>query len=161
MTKPYNVLFLCKHNASRSLMAEAILNKIGGGRFVAYNAGVEPSATAHPFTLDVLAEEGFDIKDLAPKSVDDFLKADSPKIDLVIGLCNSLQQHADIDGRFPLTAHWHINDTDSVNADSEVEKDAFSQVMRQLSQRIHLLVNLPEEKLEHLARPQADASDIH
>ena len=155
MAKPYHVLFLCKHNASRSLMAEAILNKIGAERFVAYSAGVAPSAHAHPFTLDVLAEEGFDIRGLAPKSVSTFSQADAPKIDLVIGLCHSIQQHADIDGKFPLTAHWHINDTDSVNADSPEEKAAFSQVMRQLSQRIHLLVNLPNEKIDHLAHAQS------
>ena len=155
MTQPYNVLFLCKHNASRSLMAEAILNKIGGDRFVAYSAGVEPSPSAHPFTLEVLKQEGYDVASLAPKSVNQFLQDNAPKIDLVIGLCNSLQQHADIDGKFPLTAHWHINDTDSVNADSPEEKAAFSQVMRQLSQRIHLLVNLPNEKIDHLAHAQS------
>lgn len=161
MTQPYNVLFLCKHNASRSLMAEAILNKIGGDRFVAYSAGVEPSASAHPFTLEVLKQEGYDITSLAPKSVNQFLQHNAPKIDLVIGLCNSLQQHADIDGKFPLTAHWHINDTDSVSAHSEVEKAAFSQVLRQLSQRIHLLTNLPEDKIEHLAHPPTDASNTY
>lgn len=161
MTKPYNVLFLCKHNASRSLMAEAILNKIGGDRFVAYSAGIEPSPSAHPFTLAVLKEEGFDITGLTPKSVNQFLQSDSPNIDLVIGLCNSLQQHADIDGKFPLTAHWHINDTDSVTATSEVEKAAFSQVLRQLSQRIHLLVNLPEQKLDHLAHATDSHADMN
>lgn len=161
MTQPYNVLFLCKHNASRSLMAEAILNKIGSDRFVAYSAGVEPSPSAHPFTLEVLKQEGYDVASLAPKSVNQFLQDSAPKIDLVIGLCSSLQQHADIDGKFPLTAHWHINDTDSVSADSEVEKAAFSQVLRQLSQRIHLLTNLPEDKIEHLAHPPTDASNTY
>lgn len=151
MSQPYNVLFLCKHNASRSLMAEAILNKIGAGKFIAYSAGIEPSTTAHPYTLEILREEGFDVANLHPKSVQEFLGDNAPKIDMVIGLCSSLQEDSDIDGLFPMTAHWHINDSDSVSADSEVEKQAFSQVVRQLSQRIHLLVNLPETKIEHLA----------
>lgn len=159
MSQPYTVLFLCKHNASRSLMAEAILNKVGAGQFVAYSAGLEPSATAHPYTLEVLKEEGFDISGLQPKSVQQFLgdttQADTLKIDMVIGLCNSVQEDSDIDGLFPMTAHWHISDTDSVSADSEVEKSAFSQVLRQLSQRIHLLANLPEDKIEQLAHPEA------
>lgn len=154
MSDVYRVLFLCKHNASRSLMAEAILNKIGHGRFEAYSAGLVPSDNAHPYTLEVLGDEGFDTQALAPKSVQDFLKADAPKIDMVIGLCNSVEEDTEIDGWFPMTAHWHISDTDSVAADSEVEKSAFSQVLRQLSQRIHLLANLPEEKLEHLARAE-------
>ena len=152
MTQPYNVLFLCKHNASRSLMAEAILNKIGGDRFVAYSAGVEPSPSAHPFTLEVLKQEGYDVTGLALKSVNQFLQDSAPKIDLVIGLCNSLQQHADIDGKFPLTAHWHINDTDSVDSTSDTDKETFKQVFLQLAQRLHLLIDLPNEKIEHLAQ---------
>lgn len=151
MSQPYHVLFLCKHNASRSLMAEAILNKVGNGKFHAYSAGTEPSDTAHPYTLEVLREEGFDVANLQPKSVQDFLEENAPKIDMVIGLCSSLQEDSDIDGLFPMTAHWHISDTDSVHADSKVEKAEFSQVLRQLSQRLHLLVNLPETKIEHLA----------
>lgn len=153
MSQPYHVLFLCKHNASRSLMAEAILNKVGNGKFHAYSAGTEPSDTAHPYTLEVLREEGFDTANLKPKAVQDVLKQ-QPKFDIVIGLCNSLQQDDELDseiaGQFPVVAHWHINDSDSVSADSEAEKQAFSQVLRQLSQRLHLLVNLPEAKLEHL-----------
>ena len=154
MSKVYHVLFLCKHNASRSMIAEAILNQVGQGRFVAYSAGTEPSAQAHRYTLGVLNEEGFDTSSLKPKSVQQFLTADAPKMDMVIGLCNSLQEDSQLDaqiaGRFSMTAHWHISDTDSVSADSKVEKSAFSQVLRQLSQRIHLLVNLSDEKLEHL-----------
>lgn len=154
MPQTYHVLFLCKHNASRSLMAQAILNKIGQGRFVAYSAGIEPSDTAHPYTLEVLQDEGFDVSNLEPKSVQEFLQPDAPKIDMVIGLCSSLQEDSEIDGLFPMTAHWHIADTDSVSGDSTVEKEKFSQVMRQLSQRIHLFANLPDEKIEHLAHPQ-------
>lgn len=150
MTQPIHVLFLCKHNASRSLMAEAILNKVGASRFIAHSAGLEPSVNAHPYTLAVLQEEGFDISGLQPKSVQDLLQH-QPKIDMVIGLCNSVQEDSEIDGLFPMTAHWHISDTDSVSADSDMEKSAFSQVLRQLSQRIHLLANLPEEKIAHLA----------
>ncbi|MFW2178361.1 MULTISPECIES: arsenate reductase ArsC [unclassified Moraxella] len=153
MAEPYGVLFLCKHNASRSLMAEAILNKAGAGRFVAYSAGLEPSRHAHPYTLQVLEDEGFDVENLQPKSVQQFLGEDAPKIDMVIGLCQSVQEDSELDGLFPMTAHWHISDSDSVSADSEAEKEAFSHVLRQLSQRIHLLTSLPEAKLEHLAHP--------
>lgn len=154
MSGTHNVLFLCKHNASRSLMAEAILNKIGEGRFKAYSAGTHPSDVAHPYTLAVLANEGFDVAGLQPKPVSAFLDNDAPKIDMVIGLCNSLQEDTEIDGLFPMTAHWHINDSDSVSADSDADKQAFSQVMRQLSQRIHLFANLPEDKIEHLVHPE-------
>ena len=157
LREPYRVLFLCKHNASRSLMAEAILNKSRQERFQAYSAGLMPSAQPHQYTLEVLAEQGFDTTGLQPKSVQQFLQADAPKIDMVIGLCQSVQEDGEINGVFPMTAHWHINDTDSVSADNEVEKAAFSQVLRQLSQRIHLLTNLPEDKIEHLAHPSVDA----
>lgn len=148
---PYRVLFLCKHNASRSLMAEAILNKIGHGRFEAYSAGLAPSAAAHRYTLEVLADNGFETRALQPKSLQQFLQAGAPKIDMVIGLCRSVQEDGEIDGIFPVTAHWHINDTDSVDATSQTDKDAFKQVFLQLSQRLHLLINLPDDKIDSLA----------
>lgn len=148
----YRVLFLCKHNASRSLMAEAILNRIGQGRFQAYSAGLMPSAQPHQYTLEVLAEQGFDTTGLQPKSVQQFLQADAPKIDMVIGLCQSVQEDGEINGVFPMTAHWHINDTDSVDRTSDTDKETFKQVFLQLAQRLHLLIDLPNEKIEHLAQ---------
>lgn len=148
----YRVLFLCKHNASRSLMAEAILNRIGQGRFQAYSAGLMPSAQPHQYTLEVLAEQGFDTTGLHPKSVQQFLQADAPKIDMVIGLCQSVQEDGEINGVFPMTAHWHINDTDSVDSTSDTDKETFKQVFLQLAQRLHLLIDLPNEKIEHLAQ---------
>ena len=152
LREPYRVLFLCKHNASRSLMAEAILNRIGQGRFQAYSAGLMPSAQPHQYTLEVLAEQGFDTTGLQPKSVQQFLQADAPKIDMVIGLCQSVQEHGEINGVFPMTAHWHINDTDSVDSTSDTDKETFKQVFLQLAQRLHLLIDLPNEKIEHLAQ---------
>ena len=71
----------------------------------------------------------------------------------MIGLCNSLQQHGDIDGKFPLTAHWHINDTDSVSAHSKWKEPLLAKYCANSLQRIHLLTNLPEDKIEHLAHP--------
>lgn len=156
MSTVYHVLFLCKHNASRSLMAEAILNNVGQGRFLAYSAGTEPSKVAHPYMLEVLREEGFDTTNLRPKSIQNFLDSHAPKMNLVIGLCNSLQQDETLDiqmaNHFPMIAHWHINDSESISGDNEAQKAAFSQVMRQLSQRIHLFANLPNDKVRHLTQ---------
>jgi arsenate reductase len=152
LREPYRVLFLCKHNASRSLMAEAILNKSRQERFQAYSAGLMPSAQPHRYTLEVLAEQGFDTAGLQPKSVQQFLQPDAPKIDMVIGLCQSVQEDGEINGVFPMTAHWHINDTDSVDSTSDADKETFKQVFLQLAQRLHLLIDLPDEKIEHLVQ---------
>ena len=81
-----------------------------------------------------------------------FLQADAPKIDMVIGLCQSVQEDGEINGVFPMTAHWHINDTDSVDSTSDADKETFKQVFLQLAQRLHLLIDLPDEKIEHLVQ---------
>lgn len=149
MPEPYRVLFLCKHNAGRSLMAEAILNQLGARQFLAYSAGIEPSSHAHPYTISILTEAGYNTTNLYPKSIQQFMQSNAPKIDLVIGLCNTLPENSQINRFFSATIYWDLSNIDSVSADSKLEKSYFYQIQHQLNQRLKVFANIFNATLSH------------
>ena len=135
--KPYNVLFLCTGNSARSIIAEAILNKVGAGRFRAYSAGSQPKGQVHPQTLRLLNELGYDTSGLRSKSWDEFAFGDGPAFDTVITVCNNAAGEACpvIPGK-PAKVHWDIPDPAAVRGSPAEIEAAFRQAYDMLAERI-------------------------
>lgn len=152
---PLHVLFLCTHNAARSLLAEALLNHVGRGRFVAHSAGSQPRGEPHPLALRVLREAGIPTAGLASKSWDVFGTPDAPKMDLVITVCdNAAGETCPYWPGQPATAHWRYADPSAAEGDEAARLAAFHRTMIAIRQRLELLVNLPATALDRLVLQQ-------
>lgn len=153
---PLHVLFLCTHNSARSLLAEALLNHVGRGRFVAHSAGSQPRGEPHPLALRVLREAGIPTEGLASKSWDVFGTPEAPPMDLVITVCDNAAGEACPywPGR-PATAHWGYADPSAVEGDEAARLAAFHRTMIAIRQRLELLVNLPATALDRLVLQQS------
>lgn len=153
-TRPCNVLFLCTGNSARSVMAEALLNVLGAGRFRAYSAGSFPSGKVQPIAAELARAFGYD-EPLRSKSWDEFAQADSPRIDLVITVCdNAAGEVCPIWPGQPVTAHWGVPDPASVEGSEEERRRAFQSAWMMLRRRIDLLLALPLDKLDRIATQQ-------
>ena len=147
----YNVLFLCTGNSARSIIAEAILNRAGGGRFKAYSAGSQPKGTVNPRTLDLLRKFNYDVSTLRSKSWAEFARAGSPDLDFVFTVCdNDAGESCPLWPGQPITAHWGIPDPAAAQGSEAEIALAFKDAYRMLSRRIDLLLALPIEKLDRL-----------
>ncbi|TFI59799.1 arsenate reductase ArsC [Sphingomonas parva] len=146
----YNVLFLCTGNTSRSIIAEALLNKLGNGRFHAYSAGSSPKGHVHPMALEVLGSLGFPTDGVRSKSWDEFAPRTAPAMDFVFTVCdNAAGEVCPIWPGHPFTANWGIEDPAAV--EGEGQRDAFVQALHHLRSRIALFMALPIESLDALA----------
>ncbi|MGI9133039.1 MAG: arsenate reductase ArsC [Rhodoferax sp.] len=148
--KPLNVLFLCTHNSARSILAEALLNAMGNGRFKAYSAGSSPSDNQqpNPLGLSVLQKAGISTEGLHSKSWDVFATPDAPQMNLIITVCdNAAGEVCPIWPGHPATAHWGYPDPSEGDATDEAKFEAFRQTMHRMRLRLELLINLPAEKL--------------
>ena len=147
---PLNVLFLCTHNSARSILAEAVLNHIGGKRFRAFSAGSSPRENQQPnrLALQVLQQAGVATKDLRSKSWDVFAAPDAPRMDLVITVCdNAAGEACPYWPGHPATAHWGYPDPSDVQGSEEERIQAFRRTMHAIRRRLDLLVALPDERL--------------
>jgi arsenate reductase len=150
MNEPCRVLFLCTGNSARSILAEALLNREGEGRFVAYSAGSQPKGEPHPMAIDVLQSHRFPVEGLRSKSWSEFAGPGAPHIDLVITVCdNAAGESCPVWPGHPVTAHWGIGDPAAV--EGERQREAFELALRYLHQRISLLVSLPMAEIDRLA----------
>ena len=157
----FNVLFLCTHNSARSVMAEALLNTIGAGRFHAFSAGSMPSGRINPFALEKCKTLGYLTDDLRSKTWDEFATPGAPKMDIIITVCDDAAgEVCPVWPGHPATAHWGFPDPSRVEGDDTAKRAAFDQVFHAIRRRIDLLVNLPLEKLERLALA-AELKRIH
>lgn len=146
-----NVLFLCTHNSARSILAEALLNHLGGHRFRAYSAGSSPreNQQPNPLGLQALREAGIDTTGLHSKSWDVFAGPEAPHMDLIITVCDSAAgEVCPVWPGHPATAHWGYPDPSAGDAPDAVKLDAFRQTLMALKRRLELLINLPPSKLE-------------
>lgn len=151
--KIYNVLFLCTGNSARSILGEAIMNKLGAGRFRAYSAGSHPKDEVHPMALSVLNGMGYDTNGMHSKSWDEFSKPGSPEFDFIFTVCdNAAGETCPVWIGHPMTAHWGIEDPASV--EGEGQRDAFLQALRYLSNRISLFLTLPIASIDEMAMKQ-------
>ena len=147
-----NVLFLCTHNSARSIMAEALLNHLGQGRFRAFSAGSEGGPGPKPMALKVLAVEGIPTEGLSSKTWDVFAAPGAPVMDLVITVCDQAAGEAcPLWPGQPVTAHWGIEDPSAVEG-SQIERErAFVSALRYLRNRIEVLLALPLTSLDQMA----------
>ncbi len=146
-----HVLFLCNHNTGRSLMAQALLNHIGKGRFKAWSAGCCPrDEQPNPLALQVLQNAGISTDGLHSKAWDEFGAVDAPHMDLIITLCDSVNNEVcPVWPGHAATAHWGLADPAALDADDAHKREAFRHTLHALHQRLELLINLAPEKLAH------------
>ena len=152
--KPLNVLFLCTHNSARSILAEAILNHMGKGRFKAYSAGSSPreNQTPNPLALQTLERAGISTEGLRSKTWDIFALPDAPHMDLVITVCdNAAGEVCPFWPGQPATAHWGYADPSEVLGSDEVKLEAFKQTLHQIKRRLELFTSLPVASLSKMA----------
>lgn len=150
-TQPYNVLFLCTGNSARSVMAEALLNVLGEGRFRAYSAGSFPSGMVRPIAAELAQAFGY-AEPLRSKSWDEFTQAGSPAIDIVITVCdNAAAEMCPIWPGQPVTVHWGVPDPVSVDGPEEEQRRAFQSAWMMLRRRVDLLLALPLDQLDRIA----------
>jgi arsenate reductase len=146
----YNVLFLCTGNSARSILAEALLNHDGAGRFRAYSAGSFPKGAVHPMALEVLKGMGLPYQGFASKSWDEFAKPGAPQFDFIFTVCDSAAgETCPIWPGHPMTAHWGIEDPAAV--EGEGQREAFLQALRFLRRRIELFLTLPLASIDQMA----------
>jgi arsenate reductase len=144
----YNVLILCTANSARSILAEAILNKVGAGRFQAFSAGSHPRGIPNPRAIELLSSLGYPVDGLRSKSWDEFAVAGAPKIDLVITVCDAAAgESCPFWPGAPLKAHWGIPDPAGVPGGEDAERAEFRLAHDRLLIRMQALVALPIETM--------------
>lgn len=150
MTKPsYNVLFLCTGNSARSILAEAILNQQGMGRFRAFSAGSYPKGEVHPAALSLLKELDYETGGFRSKSWDEFAAPGAPQLDFIITVCdNAAGEVCPVWPGQPMTAHWGIEDPAAGAGEGQAQ--AFWNAYQQLQRRIQLFLALPLEDIGEL-----------
>lgn len=150
--KIHNVLFLCTANSARSILAEALLNHLGQGRFRAFSAGSQPLGRVNPLALELLKDSGLDATAARSKDWEEFAVPGAPHMDMIVTVCDAAAgETCPAWPGQPLTAHWSIPDPAAVQGDDHSKRHAFKTAYLDLEARVRLLVNLPMDKLERLA----------
>ncbi len=152
MSEPLNLLFLCTGNSARSIIAEAIVNREGRGRFRAFSAGSMPKGAVHPQALNLLQSLHYPTESLRSKSWEEFAAPDAPKLDFVFTVCdNAAAEVCPIWPGQPMTAHWGVPDPAAVDGAPAEIGAAFADTYRMLNSRIGLFMNLPLAALDKLS----------
>jgi arsenate reductase len=152
MRKPYNILVLCTGNSARSIMAEALLNTMGAGRFKAYSAGSHPTGRVNPYATEQVRSLGCPVESLRSKSWDEFARPDAPVMDFIVTVCdNAAGEVCPVWPGKPVTAHWGFPDPAAVTGTEEEKRAAFARTMHQIRNRVQLFMSLPLETLDRMA----------
>ena len=148
----YNVLFLCTGNSARSIMAEALLNHLGRGRFHAYSAGSHPTGRVNPLAIATLERNHLPTAYARSKNWEEFAAPDAPPLHFVFTVCDrAAQEMCPIWPGQPMTAHWGIADPAAVEGSDAEKERAFQLAFRELSARIGIFTSLRIESLDQLA----------
>lgn len=146
----YNVLFVCTGNRARSIIAEAVLNQKGKGKFRAFSAGSHPRGEVHPKVLDLLGRMGMPTAGLRSKSWEEFARPGAPSMDFIFTVCDTAAgEVCPVWPGTPMTAHWGVADPDAATV-QEVERK-IRQAYRELETRILLLTSLRLEELDRIS----------
>jgi arsenate reductase len=147
----YSVLFLCTGNSARSILAEAILDRLGAGRFRACSAGSHPKGEVHPMALELLRERGYDTSGLRSKPWDEFGGPDAQPLDFVFTVCDDAAgEVCPVWPGQPITAHWGVEDPAAFVGREDEQRRVFQRVYVELERRIGLFTSLPIESLDRL-----------
>ena len=150
--RPFNALFLCTGNSARSIMAEAILNKLGQGKFRAYSAGSQPKGQVNPNAIQLLRGLGYDTSSFRSKSWSEFAKPGAPPLDFVFTVCdNAAGEACPVWPGQPMTAHWGVPDPAEARGSEAAIALAFKDAYRMLFQRIGIFTALPIRGLDKLS----------
>ena len=150
--KVFNVLILCTGNSARSIMAEALFNTIGKGRFKAYSAGSHPAGTVNPYAIDMVKITGYPTENLRSKNWDEFAQPDAPVMDFVITVCDrAAGELCPVWPGQPITAHWGFEDPVALEGSDEQKRAKFREIFRQIRNRIDIFSCLPLDKLDRFA----------
>jgi len=150
--RPFSVLFLCTGNSARSIIAEAILDKVGAGKFQAFSAGSHPKGQVNPYALQLLQSLGHDTARLRSKSWSEFAKPGAPPLDFVFTVCdNAAGETCPVWPGQPMTAHWGVPDPAEAKGNRAEIALAFKEAYRMLSQRIGIFAALPIKSLDRLS----------
>ena len=148
----YNVLILCTDNSARSIMAEALINTMGQGRFRAYSAGSHPTGKVNPFAVEKVESVNYPTESLRSKSWDEYATPDAPKMDFIITVCdNAAGEMCPVWPGQPISAHWGFEDPAAVEGTDAEKRRAFEQTFRHMMNRVRLFVNLPLKMLDQTA----------
>jgi protein-tyrosine-phosphatase len=150
MSKVYNVLFLCTGNTARSIMAEALLNHLGRGRFRAFSAGSFPKGQVHRLSIEQLGAAGIPTAGLRSKSWDEFAAPGAPELDFIFTVCdNAAGEICPVWPGKPVTAHWGI--ADPADAGPDRQPQGFAAAFVALKRRIELFLALPLDSIDEMA----------
>lgn len=139
-----NILFLCTHNSARSIIAEVLLNSLGKGKFAGFSAGSSPKTEVNPIAKEIAGEMKYDVKKLYSKSWDEFAKPNSPKMHIIITVCDSAAKEVcPIWPGHPLQVHWGFKDPSVMGGDKIEKRKAFDELVKILRVKIEKLVRLP------------------
>ena len=149
--RTYNVLFLCTHNSARSVIGECIINRLGMGKFKGFSAGSAPRGSVHPYAVELLQKQNYDVSGLRSKSWDEFADPGAPELDFVFTVCDdAANEVCPIWPGQPMTAHWGLPDPSAAEGTEAEKRYAFADTHRMLYQRIGIFVNLPLASLDKL-----------
>jgi arsenate reductase len=150
--KAYNVLFICTGNSARSVIAEALMNREGRGRFKAFSAGSMPTGRVNPYTRPIVESLGFAFDTFRSKSWEEFAGPGAPPLDFIFTVCdNAAGEVCPVWPGQPMTAHWGVPDPAAVEGSEAQIGAAFAETARLLGNRIRLFLNLPFEKLDRMS----------
>ncbi|MFN7152815.1 MAG: arsenate reductase ArsC [Acidovorax sp.] len=148
----FNVLFICTANSARSIMAEAILNQLGAGRYRAYSAGSQPAGRVNPYAVELLQRNRFRTDSLRSKNWEEFATPDAPAMDFVLTVCdNAAGEVCPVWPGQPMSAHWGVPDPAAAQGTEEEKQRAFSDAFITLNRRITIFLALPFDKLDKLS----------
>ncbi len=148
----YNVLFLCTGNSARSILAEAILNAEGKGKFKAFSAGSHPSGKVNPFAVELLEQRHYPTASLRSKAWDEFALPDAPELDFVFTVCdNAAGEICPVWPGQPISAHWGVEDPAAVAGSDDEKRKAFVKAFTVLQRRITLFASLPLDQVDKLS----------
>ncbi|HZW21292.1 arsenate reductase ArsC [Noviherbaspirillum sp.] len=147
--KTFNVLFLCTGNSARSIMAEALVTTMSGGRLRGFSAGSHPGGKVNPFAIEQVKATGYPDDNLRSKSWDEFAAPEAPRMDFIVTVCdNAAGEVCPVWPGHPVSAHWGFEDPAAVEGTDEEKRAAFSKVFKQIAQRVQVFVNLPLHALD-------------
>lgn len=150
--KIYNALFLCTGNSARSILGEAIMNRLGAGRITAQSAGSHPKGAVHPYALDLLRQFNYKTESFRSKSWDEFAGKDATNFDFVFTVCDqAAAETCPLWPGQPMTAHWGIPDPAAAEGTEAEKRAAFADAYGRLHNRIAIFVSLPLASIDRLS----------